>query len=191
MMSAALWSSAEEPNAEGWISLFDGKSLNGWKINENPESWKVVDGLIVCNGQRSHLFSEKEYADFAFKADVKASKNSNSGMYFRTKFELAWPTGYEAQVNNTYVKDPRKTGSLYRFSDIKEQLVEDDTWWTQEIIAQGNHIIIKVNGKVVTDYVDTANTFQRGHLALQAHDPGSTVYYRNLFVKPLPSEDKK
>ena len=57
---------------------------------------------------------------------------------------------------------------------------------TQDITVQGNHIIIKVNGKVITDYVDEKNTFTKGYLALQGHDPKSTTYYRNLMYRRLP-----
>src|ERR1039458_2839781 len=120
----------------GWIAMFDGKTLDGWKAGDNPESWSVKDGKIVEDGE--------------FKAEVKINHGGNSGMYFRAKFGPEWPAGYEAQVNNTH-SDWRRTGSLYRFADIKEQLIPDDTWWTQQVIANGNHIIIKVNDKVVVD----------------------------------------
>jgi hypothetical protein len=108
-------------------------------------------------------------------------------MYFRAKMEKGWPKGYESQVENTS-PDPRKTGSLYSFSDIKEQLVQDDTWWTQHIIADGNHIIIKINGKTVTDFVDTKNTYMEGYLALQQHNKGSVVQFRNLMMREIPAK---
>ena len=176
---------SDEKAEDGWIKMFNGKNLDGWKTVENEKSWSVEDGMIVGRGERSHLFyGEREFADLEFKADIKLKKGGNSGMYFRTKMEGGWPTGYEAQVNNSS-PDPRRTGSLYRFSDVKEQLVEDDTWWTQHIIAKGNHIIIKVNDKTVVDFVDDKETFKKGYIALQQHDPGSVVHYKNLMVKPL------
>lgn len=180
---AALWS-----QEEGWKRIFDGKTLKGWKANENPESWTVEDGAIVGRGQRSHLFyMEEECENCEFKATVKLNKGGNSGMYFRAQFEPGWPKGYEAQVNNSS-KDWRRTGSLYGIVDVKEQLVPDDTWWTQHIIADGNHIIIKVNDKVVVDYVDAQNRYTKGYLALQQHDPGSVVYYKDIMMRKLPSK---
>jgi hypothetical protein len=171
--------------AADWKSMFDGKTLNGWKASENPESWSVKDGCIVGDGQRSHLFWMVEACENCeFKAEVKLNHGGNSGMYFRAAFGPGWPQGYEAQVNNTH-PDWRRTGSLYRFSDVKEQLVPDDTWWTQHIIADGNHIIIKVNDKVVVDYVDANNTYRKGYLALQQHNPGSVVQYRNLQMRQI------
>ena len=172
----------------GWTSMFDGKTLDGWKATERPENWKVEDGAIVGGGERSHLFwMGKECTDCEFKAEVKINKGGNSGMYFRAAFGGAgWPKGYEAQVNNSHT-DWRRTGSLYGISDTKEQLIPDDTWWTQHIIVKGNRIVIKVNDKVVVDHVDQENRFQKGYLALQQHDPGSVVHYRNLQMREIPS----
>jgi hypothetical protein len=172
--------------ADGWIRMFDGKSLEGWKASERPENWKVEDGAIVGRGDRSHLFYMKEQCENCeFKVTVKINKGGNSGMYFRAEFMTGWPNGYEAQVNNSH-KDPKRTGSLYNFVDVREQLIPDDTWWTQHVIANGNHIVIKVNDKVVVDYVDEKNTHSKGHLALQQHDPGSVVHYKDLMMKKLP-----
>ena len=175
---------ADEDN-DGWISIFDGKTLDGWEANERPENWTVEDGAIVGRGPRSHLFYKKrQFTDVEFKADVKLNHGGNSRMYFRAQFSKGWPKGYEAQVNNSH-RDPVRTGSLYNFVPVFKKLVDDDTWWTQHIIVKGNHIIIKVNGKTVVDFVDKKNTYKKGYLALQQHDPGSVVHYKNLMVRPL------
>jgi hypothetical protein len=186
LTTAAIQAATPEPDADGWITIFDGKTLDGWKANEQPKNWTVEDECIVGRGERSHLFYTEagELSDLEFQVEVKLNKAGNSGMYFRAKFEEGWPTGYEAQVENSS-PDPRKTGSLYRFEDIKEQLIEDDTWWTQHVICKGNHITIKVNDKVVVDYEDKENTYKKGFIALQQHDPGSVVHYRNLKIKKL------
>jgi len=174
-----------EGDDEGWITLFDGVSLDGWKANEHPESWSVEDGMIVGHGVRSHLFyMDREFTDVEFKAEIWLRKGSNSGMYFRTEFGPAWPKGYEAQVNNSH-GDPVRTGSLYNMVKITEQLIDDETWWEQTVICKGNHIVIKVNDEVVVDFVDENNTYKKGYLALQQHDPGSEVHYRNLMARPL------
>jgi hypothetical protein len=175
LAAAGLWAADD---GGGWIAMFDGKTLDGWKAGDNPESWSVKDGKIVGDGERSHLFYMlHECENCEFKAEVKINHGGNSGMYF----------GYEAQVNNTH-SDWRRTGSLYRFADIKEQLIPDDTWWTQHVIANGNHIIIKVNDKVVVDYVDEKNTYRKGLLALQQHNKGSVVEFRDLMMRPLPAQ---
>jgi hypothetical protein len=172
---------------DGWISMFDGKTLDGWKANERPESWKVVDDAIVGDGPVSHLFwMKQECENCEFFAEAKLNHSGNSGMYFRAAFGPGFPKGYEAQVENTS-PDPQKTGSLYGIARVTEQLVQDDTWWTEHIIAQGNHIIIKVNGKTVVDTVDERSRYTKGYLALQQHNQGSVVQYRNLMMRPLPA----
>jgi 3-keto-disaccharide hydrolase len=182
-LAAAL--GAEEP-AKDWKVIFDGKTLNGWKASELPEAWRVENGAIVGDGERSHLFyMGQECVNCEFKAMVKLNHGGNSGMYFRAKFMPGWPEGYEAQVNNTH-PDWRRTGSLYAIQDVKEQLVPDDTWWTQHIIADGNHVQIKVNGKTVVDYVDEKNRFTRGYVALQQHNKGSIVMYKDLMLRTRP-----
>jgi len=179
---------AEEKAAketDGWISIFDGKTLKGWKASEEPDNWKVEDGAIVGRGKRSHLFYvEKEFGDLEFKAEVKINKGGNSGMYFRAEFGTGWPKGYEAQVNSSHT-DPKRSGSLYNFVSITDKLTEDDEWFTQHITAKGNHITIRLNDKVVVDYVDKKETHKKGYVALQQHHDGSVVRYRKLMVKPL------
>src|SRR5687767_7826176 len=72
---AGSTAAAGQPTADGWISLFNGKNFDGWKINENPESFKVEDGQIVVNGPRGHLFyvgpvQNANFKNFEFKAQV-------------------------------------------------------------------------------------------------------------------------
>jgi len=182
----------KDKDDEGFVSLFDGKTLKGWKSHpDNPGEWKVEDGAIIGSGKMSHLFSERDdYTDFVFRAEIMINDKGNSGQYFRTKFAKGFPPGYEAQVNSTH-GDPIRTGSLYgfpKFADktvVKEMLVKPDTWFTQEVTAEGNHIIIKVNGKTTVDFVDEENRFTKGHFAFQQHDPGTVVKIRKVEVKEL------
>ena len=185
---------------EGFVKLWDGKTFDNWKVNENEATWTIRDGAMVCNGERSHCFymgKEAPYKNFELKVDVKAENNSNGGIYFCTKYQdSGWPKGgFEAQVNNSYTHDPRKTGSLYAVQDVNRQMIPDNTWWTQHIIVQGKHITIKVDGKTVVDYTEADDAqagadFDRviaaGTFALQGHDPGSTVHFRNIRAKKLP-----
>jgi hypothetical protein len=185
LAAAALSSFAGAADSDGWISMFDGKTLDGWKANDNPEAWTVRDGCITGDGERSHLFwMKQECENCEFKAEVKINHGGNSGMYFRTAWGPGFPKGYEAQVNSSHT-DPVRTGSLYGFVKILDTLIPDDAWGTQHIIAQGNHIIIKVNDKVVVDTVESTNRYTKGYCALQQHNKGSVVQYRNLMFKPL------
>ena len=178
-----------QPDKSGWIRLFDGRTLSGWTAPD-PGRWHVTpDGVLVGEGPVSHLFSPATYTNLEFKSEVRLNHSGNSGMYFRAALAKGWPKGYEAQAENTS-PDPQKTGSLYNFNKVTEQLVSDDTWWTQHIIAVGNRIVIKINDKVVTDFVDQNHTYPSGHLALQQHNEGSVVMFRNTVVKPLPDDEQ-
>jgi hypothetical protein len=178
-----------KPDARGWIPLFDGKTLSGWKSMDNGRWHVTPDGVLVGEGPMGHLFSPNTYTNLEFKAEAKLNHSGNSGMYFRAKLGPGWPQGYESQVENTS-PDPQKTGSLYNFAKVTQQLIPDDTWWTQHIIAVSNRVVIKINGKVVVDFVDQKTTFLSGHLALQQHNEGSVVQFRNAMVKPLPADEK-
>jgi hypothetical protein len=192
---------AEDKKEEKWTQLFNGKDLSGWKTHpKNPGKWRVEDGVLIGSGPASHLFSERgDYQNFRFRVEAAIGDKSNSGQYFRTEFGPGFPKGYEAQINSTH-GDPIKTGSLYPAFNrkltkeqrdkiiVKDMLAKPGEWFTQEVIARGNHIIIKVNGKTTVDFVDENNTYTKGHFALQQHDPGSTVKVRKIEVLELPAD---
>lgn len=184
-----------------WISLFDGKTLNGWKVGENAETFSVDSGCIIAHGKTAHLFYEgdvhhHDFKDFDFKADVMTRPGSNSGIYIHTQYqEGGWPAkGYEVQVNNSHT-DWRRTGSLYAVVDVKEKYVPDNVWFTEAVSVRGKHIVIKLNDKTVVDYTEPENVqrpadmagrvLSHGTFALQGHDPNSKVYFKNIMVKPL------
>ena len=133
-------------------------------------------------------FSERgDYVDFQYRVEAQINDKGNSGQYFRTQFGKGFPKGYEAQINATH-GDKVRTGSLYGFKDclIFEAPHKPDEWFIQEVTAVGNHIIIKVNGKVTVDFKDPKNTHTKGHFAIQQHDPGSHVMVKKIEVKELP-----
>ena len=179
---------------KGWTKLFDGKSLDGWKVGENAGTFTIEDGAIVVFGPRAHLFyagpvENHNFRNFEYKATLMTKPGANSGMYIHTEFqEEGWPQkGYEIQVNNSHT-DWRRTGSVYGIQDVKEAPAKDDKWFTQHIIVKGNKITVKVDGKTINEYTVPAEggKLSSGTFALQGHDPKSKVYYKNIMVKPLP-----
>jgi 3-keto-disaccharide hydrolase len=194
-LAASSAASADDKKADddqGFVQLFNGKDLTGWKTHPKDKAkWEVKDGVLVGSGEAGHLFSERgDYENFVYRVEAKINDHGNSGQYFRTKFGPSFPSGYEAQINSTH-RDPVKTGSLYNFVPVKDMLVKPDEWFTQEVTAVGNHIIIKVNGKKTVDFVDKKNTHMKGHFALQQHDPGTVVMFRKIEVKELPASKKE
>ncbi len=195
LLGSPLAAAEPSKDGEGWITIFDGKSMDGWKINESKDSWKLADGKLTAKGPRSHVFyvgDDKPFVNFEFKAEVMTLPGSNGGIFFHTKFqEEGWPSvGHESQVNISQ-GDPQKTGGIYNVAKVLTPPAKDNEWWTQHIIVNGKHVIVKINDKVVVDYTEPDNAegtrkVQSGTFALQAHDPNSTVHYRNIRVKRLP-----
>lgn len=184
-----------------WVSLFDGKTLNGWKVGANAETFKVEDGAIVVNGKVAHLFYDgpagnHDFKNFELKLDVMTMPGSNSGVYIHTQYqESSWPKkGYEVQVNNSQ-GDWRRTGGLYAVQDVKEPPAKDNEWFTMHIVVKGKHIKISVNDKQLVDYTEPENVVRdkgmegrllsSGTIALQGHDPKSKVLYKNIKLKVL------
>jgi hypothetical protein len=190
---------------EGWTALFDGKTLEGWKASDDPASFTVEKGQIVVNakgGQPSHLFyvgpvQNHEFKNFELKLDIMTMPGANSGVYIHTQYQpTGWPSkGYEVQVNNSHT-DPKRTGGLYNVQDVFEPPAKDNEWFTMDIKVEGKHVTVRVNDKQLVDYTEPAGVqrpaeqagrvLSSGTFALQAHDPKSTVYYKNIMVKPLP-----
>ena len=192
----AISTAAAEDKNDGWVSLFDGKTLDGWKANESPKSWTVKDGALVGNGQRSHLYYMKQQVkDFELKTEVMINKGGNSGIYFHIQYhDGGWFfDGHEVQVNNTH-GDPVRTGSLWAVVKLYESNAKDDQWFPMHVTVKGQNIVVKVNGKVVVDYTEPKGAegprrLGKGYIALQAHDPGSQVKFRNIRLKKLPAEN--
>lgn len=190
-----------------WHSIFDGESLDGWKKSEeNPESISVENGTIKCSGPRAHLFYERDVKNFEFETEIKTASHSNSGIFIHTAYQKeGWPSqGYEIQVNNSYRgsgehPERRKTGSVYNIRNLYFQIAEDDEWFKMRIKVVENKIEVFINDIKVNEYIEPENPWRpeanqqmqlgEGTFALQAHDPGSTVFYRNIRLKELPEQE--
>jgi hypothetical protein len=200
------------PVEPGFTSLFNGKDLTGWKIAGPAESFSARDGAIVANGAASHAyydgdFQHHSFRNFELKVDIMTRPGSNGGVYVLTEYQETggnvrasgrFPTeGFEIQVNNSHT-DRIRTGSLYHVVDILDQSpAKDDEWFTEDIVVQGDTITVKVNDKQVVQWTQPADwdggregpgrkITGPGTIALQAHDPKSTVYYKNIRIRSLP-----
>ena len=185
----------------GYVSLFNGKDLTGWKASASPESFKVENGAIVANavGQASHLFYDgpvgnHAFKDFDLRLDVLARYRSNGGVYVMTEFQpQGFPgKGFEIQVNNSH-SDRIRTGSLYHVVDLSNVPGKDDEWIPMEIKAQGDTITVAVKGQEVVrwtqpaDWQSNYDTASRkiapGTIAFQSHDLYSVTAYSNIRIK--------
>src|SRR5690348_13159481 len=151
LMLASCSSSQKARGDKGWISLFNGQSLDGWKVSENPQTFSVEDGSIKVAGPRSHLYydgavSNHVFKNFELKMQVMTKPGSNSGVYFHTEYQAkGFPDkGFEVQVNNSHT-DWKRTAGLYDIVDTRDVNVGDNEWFTLYINVQGKHVITKIN----------------------------------------------
>jgi hypothetical protein len=198
---AVLLCARQEKKEDGFIGLFNGKDLTGWKAGENTDTWKVEDGHMVTHGPRSHLFYVGEvnnhvFKNFELRADVLCKPVSNSGIYIHTEYqEKNWPDkGFECQICTDGFKDARKTGSIYGVKDLDKSPVKDDEWFEYHILVQGKKIEIRMNGKTVNEWTQPddyqpkmfkGRIIGSGTIALQGHDAGSIVWFKNVRIKPM------
>ena len=196
--------------AGDWVTLFNGKDLTGWRANVMPEAFTVVDGAIRAHAAKesAHLFYAgglKEgfvkFKDFELEFSARSEPNSNSGVFIHTdtttrdaKLHLA--KGYEIQLNSSQ-KEKRKTGSLYAIVDLDKSPVDESQWFRVGVAVKGRRITISVNDKQVVDYTEPPNAerpperagrllnTEGGGIALQAHDPGSTFYFKDIRARKL------
>jgi len=192
----------DEPKANqaGWVQLFNGKDLTGWKTHAaQPGNWRVDGNHLVSSRDPGYLFSEKsDWKDFHLRAELHIVQGSNSGIFFRTPYELKpagksgeyqlfAPTGwYEADIFWGTVAKP---GRIKDLAEVTEELAQPNQWMIVEIIAQGNRLITRVNGKVAVDVVDSKSAFTSGHIALQAFTAATNVRFKKIEIKELPSEE--
>jgi len=180
-----------------WVSLFDGKTLEGWeKIGGDKSMWEVKEGALAGTGEASMLVNTTgPYKNFRYRAEVKINDKGNSGLYFRTTRKPGFTDGYEAQIDSTHT-DPIRTGSLYGMCHVYQQHVKPDTWFVYELEVRDDvwrgravtRIKITIDGNELFEYLDFAQTFKEGHFAFQQHDPGSYVFIRKVEVQPLPDQ---
>jgi hypothetical protein len=185
---------------DGWVSLYNGVDLTGWKASEKPGCFSIEDGAIKVSNGRSHLFyvgdgTNADFKNFEFMASVKTTPGSNSGIYFHTEYqENGWPKkGYESQVNITH-SDAQKSGGLYVAAPVSDPPAKDNEWYTQHIIVKGKHVTVKINGEIVVDYTEADDVsfkgwpgrrLSSGTFAFQGHDPKSVIYFKDIKVKRL------
>lgn len=159
----------------------------GW-FQEDAGEWTIENGALVGRGGPGHLFSEKTYRDFEFRALVRVNDRGNSGMYFRTRPNPAannpWPIGHEAQIDH---RDPRNfTGVIYNEAwptYLKAPVSRDNAWFDYRVRAEGQRVRTWINGVPMVDAHLDAHT--DGHIALQGHHDGNEIMFKDLRILEL------
>jgi len=195
-------------NAQNFVPLFDGKSLDGWFIvNRQGPGFLVRDGLLICpaNGGQK-LMTEKEYANFILQFEFRLEADANNGIGIRApRVGQTSKAGMEIQILDQTgplygpqkLKPEQGQGSIYDVWPARSGFLKSpDEWNREEIRADGRRIEVRLNGVVILDVnldlirepeiLKSHPGLQRksGHIALLGHQ--SHVDFRNLRIAVLP-----
>jgi len=198
MGGAACAGEGDFKPGEGWVKLFNGKDLTGWKFRGTNESWEVEDGVLANLREKDgkkrkgvDAYTEATFLDFKLHIEFKVPKGGNSGVYLRGRKEV--------QILDSYGKKKVGTGDcggLYGKSAPKVNAVKPAGEWNAfDITIVGDTITVYLNGQLIQDRVEVPG-HTGGSLGGTPGTPGpvmlqgnhTTVWYRNIWAKPLPRE---
>lgn len=183
-------SSASSKADDNFVSIFDGKTLNGWKMAGEGRFVIIESDAALQSDKGGGLlwYSEKEYKDFILKLDWKISdEGDNSGVFVRfpdpdDNPNIAVREGYEVQIDNRAGNRIHQTGAIYDFAAPSKIVSKPPGQWnTMEIQTLGQSYTVIINGQKVTEFTGSRTT--EGHIGLQAHDDKSKVSFKNIMVK--------
>jgi len=195
-LAMPVW--AQAPAGNGWVSLFNGKDLSGWK-NNGQEKWVVEDGAILGEstvGHYGYLTTEKTYGDFVLRLKFKCETDGNSGVFTRSTITGNSPeTGPDIEGMQVEVDPTRHTGGIYESggrgwvalpTEAGEKAIKPREWNDLEIAVEGRHYVTRLNGVQCIDFQDPAPKFTTGVIALQLHTGGGVkIRFKDINVKPL------
>lgn len=196
---------------EGFTSLFDGRSVEGWvygrrgeRENKSGEGYRVAEGVLYCTREDGgNLFTAREYSDFVFRFEFKLEANANNGVGIRAPLDLdAAYAGMEIQIlddSGSKYADLRPAqyhGSIYDVVPATRGALRPvGEWNSEEITARGRRITVRLNGRTIVDadldsVKDPAALAKhpglaraRGHIGFLGH--GARIEFRNIRIKEL------
>jgi len=199
---------------DGFVPLFDGKTLAGWAVKGGKATYKVEDGAIVGatteGSPNTFLCTEKEYGDFELVLEVKCDKDLNSGIQIRSHvYEKDTPMpanpkrvrkagdvyGYQCEISpsgaGNFYDEARRATWLAKLPADAQNAYKPDAWNTYRIVARGDRIQSWVNGVACADFRDPADA--RGFIGLQVHGipKGAGPYqvrWRNIRLRELKAD---
>lgn len=167
--------------AEGWISLFDGESLFGWKAQTKVD-WQVSDGTIkATQGEMGLLRTTSQFSDYELRVEFKASDTTNSGVFLRTSPNPKNPATDCYEVNIAPADNPFPTGSVVARKKIASPVDTNDRWNKLRIIVDGDRGQVFLNGESVNEFA--TGDLGLGFIGLQFRE--QAIQFRNIFLKPI------
>jgi hypothetical protein len=185
LLGAPVVSLAAEKREEGFVSLFDDKTVDGWHLM-NDAKFVAEDGVLKLNGGLGWLRSDKEYSDFILRLEFRFMKpKQDGGVFLRSNTEgNPWPNRkYEVQIENT-VRMAKIFGAKHELNvELTEKVLKPVGEWNEyEITLVGSRLEVRLNGKLVSKS-DSTDGLTRGYLGLQAEH--GFHEYRNFRIKDL------
>ena len=198
--------------ADDWATLFDGKSLDGWKPTRDNTQFKLSDGVIVgeSSGQTQFLHTVEEYGDFELELEVKLHDTDlNSGIQFRTQLTRTNDAGkVRPSVHGPQVdigKSPGRSGHIFNQGNrawitpkqdwTRNKRMVNGEWNKLRVLAVGPRIQTWINGKQVADVADDEAyaKYPSGVIALQVHgvkkspEKSRHVSFRSIRIRTIKS----
>ena len=189
---------AQAPAGKGWVTLFNGKDLRGWKKN-GAEKWVVEDGAILGEstaGKYGYLTTDKTYSNFMLRLRFKCETDGNRGVFLRSRITGESPaTGPDIEGMQVEIDPTRHTAGLYESggrgwvalpTPEGERAIKPRDWNDLEITADGSHYVTRLNGVPIVDFNDPAPRFTNGVIGLQLHTGGGgKIRFKDIYLKEL------
>jgi len=189
---------AQAPPKDGWVSLFNGADLAGWKKN-GEEKWIIEEKTILCESTANkygYLTTEKTYRDFELRLKFKGEATGNSGVFFHARITGIDPE-HGPDIEGMQVEvDPsvgNHTGGLYESGGRGwvmmptaegEHALKLGQWNDLEASVHGNHVVTRLNGIKIADYTDPTPKFTDGVIGLQIHTGGGVrMRWKDIYIK--------
>ncbi len=172
----------ELPGSDGeWISLFNGRDLDGW-VAEGEAIWEVRDGCLIGSGGDGVLATNQSFTGFEFRTYFKTTAHANGGIFYRMQDREGLSDHYEVQIYDVPTAT-HPTGSIYGIAPAIDAGCRSGQWCFMQVISNGAHSRVLINGRLVAE-ADDLELPDSGRIAIQNHSLGA-IEYKGLRVQPL------
>ncbi len=177
----------------GWIRLFDGQSMMGWR-NASNANWHVDKGtLVATEGETGLLYTSVRFSDFELSVEFQATDRTNSGVFVRSPAKPTDPAKDCLELNIAPPDNPFPTGSIVGRAKVSEQIAEPESgeWHTMQALVDQRHVQVWIDGRLTADIMDTTEA-KAGFIGLQFRE--GPIRFREIKVRPigyilLPAKD--